>query len=485
MVLTCYTILFDLFILSFAGITVLGAFCYLFGGSFFTLIVSSSIVLPVLLYIFLKFSDYCVTRKKLSRSETILLTFFLVSSLVVTLLLDKPDADDEFYLGVSVLLLQNAHNALNALPFNLGGYSFSIHEHLKAALTYLTPLPILYSYYLVVPLFLASLATFIHARILKLFIPKGWVIGMFFFFIVMLAWGDVHRTHANFGFVRMFQGKAGLVSIIVPAILYYYLRYKECGKKTDFILLHAAVIGGIGFSPTGFIIGPLLYGLLFLPNLDFRGPKRKTNIYVIITLSILLIALWYVIRLKFGRYYNLVHTSHGLVEHTTNLEMYKFVMGEGFRGVFALACFVISPLFIVPKSIRVTYRNFMIACITLLMIPNTSEIIAKNTLYTVSWRWFWIIPFPLTMCIVTGGIYIKLKKLNKPKSAALLLVGIIALFILSSNKFVLSKKYNSNTCLTTRIFKLPANNRIRLRPLKLNGIYNNGKLCIENTSTCY
>jgi hypothetical protein len=64
-----------------------------------------------------------------------------------------------------------------------------------------------------------SVLTVIY-RLLRELVPQGWIIGLLFFFVVMLAWGDVHRSLANFGFVRLFQGKAVFVSAVVPALFY-------------------------------------------------------------------------------------------------------------------------------------------------------------------------------------------------------------------------------------------------------------------------
>ena len=93
--------------------------------------------------------------------------------------------------------------------------------------SYITGLPLLDSYYLLVPALMSALTVIVTYRLLRKLVPEGWIIGMLFFFVVMLAWGDVHRTLANFGFVRMFQGKSVLVSAVVPALFLYFFLLRD------------------------------------------------------------------------------------------------------------------------------------------------------------------------------------------------------------------------------------------------------------------
>ena len=43
---------------------------------------------------------------------------------------------------------------------------------------------------------------------------------MIFLTAIMLTWGEVHRTFANFGLARIFQGKALLVTLFTPALFF-------------------------------------------------------------------------------------------------------------------------------------------------------------------------------------------------------------------------------------------------------------------------
>ena len=78
-----------------------------------------------------------------------------------------------------------------------------------------------------------------------------------------------------------------------------------------------------------------------------------------------------------------VYTPRGEVSDTTNVEMIEFAMGSGLRGMFLLICVGAGFLFVSNEELGRLYRNFMIIFFVLLLIPWTSEFLAK-TLQRVS-----------------------------------------------------------------------------------------------------
>jgi len=232
--------------------------------------------------------------------DTLTVLGFVFAGIVLTLFLHRPDADDELYLGTTFSLLANADQSIQQVPgYGAGLYAsqfsgIDAYEPFKAMVSYLTGLPVLDSYYLLVPSLMSALTVIVTYRLLRELIPEGWLFGMLFFLVVMLAWGDVHRTLANFGFVRMFQGKSVLVSAVVPALLLYaFLLRDRAQARYHSFLLTAALIVGVGVSRGGLIIGPLL--LLFIalasikPDTLGEGSKMLLMIAGISAVTILVV----------------------------------------------------------------------------------------------------------------------------------------------------------------------------------------------------
>jgi len=326
---------------------------------------------------------------------------------------------------------------------------------------------------------MSALTVIVTYRLLRELVPDGWFIGMLFFFVVMLAWGDVHRTLANFGFVRMFQGKSVLVSAVVPALfLYYFLLRDRVHAKYHSLLLAAALISGMGFSRGGFVIGPLLLLLLALASIRLNTlGKRSTALLIIAGVSCAVI-------LAFAYHYGwnlmnpgqLVFTSKGSVVSTTNLEMVEFAIGYGIRGIFLLGCVGGSFLFVRDKDVRYPYRNFLAIFFLLLLIPWTSNFFAKTIQEYLSWRWMWVTPVPVLASAAVGGAWARIRQVSNSAVALGVFLVLAAGFTAASPKRVLSKE--NFTSVRWPSAKLNGG-YVYLRPYQKTATIKNGKLYLD------
>jgi hypothetical protein len=442
----------------------------------------------LLLFLFLYFIFIRIDCKfkyhLLDRKELYFVGFFIALSVVLTLCLNRPDADDQYYLNSAIeYLAKNTHPISESKYVHQRRAALAAYESLRASVSAVFNIPMLTSYYLLVPAIFSIFVVTIHIKLLRLTIRDDWVYGMFFFFIVMLVWGDIHRTHANFGLVRLFQGKAVFVSLIIPAIIYYFFKFIQSGNSKYTLCFLASIFAGFGFTPTALVVEPLLLIVLYISGI-FSFKKSDKSYYITLFSAVFMLIL---LGLLFKQYFNIsnatVHTPRGTVEHTTNLEMITYVIGSGFRGWFALFCFIISPFFIRNTSIRKVYFNFTIICCLLMAIPWTSEFIAKNTYMTASWRWLWMIPFPFAISVVMGSIprILPGRMFNIPIGFYVYFI-ICLIFILSSKRNVLSEE-NYTT------FSLPKpkieSNKMWLRNYGEYGLIEGNRICVESLNQCY
>ncbi len=397
-------VLTDLFFTSFACWVIAYVLVFFLGFSFASLAIVGFVFVVIGDSLLLLQCAKDQSLEKISIKELIILVFFICVAVFLTLCLKRPDADDRLYLSVAISVLEYTEVAFKNIPL--------FHKHLhvilpydlaKSCVTYITGIPILVSYYLIVPVFVSIFVVIVNYQLLKLLIGHDWVIGLMFFFVIMLAWGDVHRTYANFGFVRIFQGKAALVSVVIPAIFLYYLKFVETFNKKYILLLSASMVAGCGFTATGIVVCPLILTILFVSsiveNINFVKEHSLLMLCLVIPVIFGLMMYFY-----FGIQRSGVHTLQGVQQHTTNLEMIQMVFGDGYRGIFALVCFAISPFFVGTSKVKIVYRNFVVICLILLLLPQTSEVIAQMTYPTLSWRWLWILPIPFSMSVVVGRL---------------------------------------------------------------------------------
>lgn len=435
--------LLDTFFAFFAAWTLWWNFAYSFDLS---LSITSFLLAPLILMaphiLLLKGETVWVQRNQSTSTvlrERALISIFVSLAIILTLSLHRPDADDEHFLSWAFSLVSHPMEPVTAIPGyqsdDRGVVSF---EPLRAALAHATGTPLLYWYYLVVPALIAAVAVIATGAGLRELVGRLWPIGILFYFVVMLAWGDAHRTHSNFGFVRFFQGKSALVNLIVPAIFFYFFRYQQSDQKRYYLfMLCLVLIAGVGFSRGGIVIGPVVFGLLAVFSLR---PGQETKIYWFLgALALMALPLAWLLHehLAAG---GPVYTERGYVDSTTNEEMYRFVAGEGFRAYFMLVATALSVYAVTNAALKDIYRRYVLAFFVLLAIPFTSELLSKYVHVYLSWRWLWMIPFPMMAAVAAAGFYHWIRSHTSGAVALAAFFAIAALFTVASPRLVVSKQ---------------------------------------------
>ncbi|MBK9020717.1 MAG: hypothetical protein IPL72_12200 [Sulfuritalea sp.] len=250
------------------------------------------------------------------------------------------------------------------------GYILTSYDYIRAAFSWATEIPILVSYYLIWPAFIAALVVVFQFRLFRLAGVTNIVLASVVFFVVMLAWGDVHRTPANFGFVRLFQGKGPLIWLAIPAALYYWLRHMQSNGTRPLILLYCAIVASVGFSPTGVLTGLLLVGLFTAATLVSgrfaRVYWRRAIAICLAGVYPLLIGL--VMRHYFGYSSQGVHTAGGILDSTSNAAIVQStLLGNNMRGAIALLAVFVAPILLRRTANTAPLQIYFWICIVLLV----------------------------------------------------------------------------------------------------------------------
>ena len=160
--------------------------------------------------------------------------------------------------------------------------------------------------------------------------------------------------------------------------------------------------------------------------------------------------------------------------------MYKMVPSIQLTKYILWCYFLISPFFITNDHVKNVYRNFVLVCFLMLVFPWTSEIIAKMTYPTASWRWLWMLPLPLAMSVVIGSLPALFKKKGKKLGGYFVVIVLSFIFVLSSKRIVVSEE--NYTKFGWPSFKLNNHGRILLRPYKEYGVIKNNYIHMESTN---
>ena len=208
-----------------------------------------------------------VNLQAIKKIDSIVIVFCVFIVVALSYAISRSDLDDAFYAAVAAFASSNPAHALTmgdpmlgeiGLPLIFPSYRFSSFELLSGAGGYLFSVPAIDFYYIyLLPFWVAAsvLVTFLLAREL---IPKYWLLAGCLTLALTLLLGEMHRSPANFSFVRLFQGKAVFLSVLVPAIFYLTARYfSNRGTKADLLLLGCCQISSVGLTNFGMLMGPI------------------------------------------------------------------------------------------------------------------------------------------------------------------------------------------------------------------------------------
>ncbi|MGJ7515566.1 DUF6077 domain-containing protein [Pseudomonas baetica] len=343
------------------------------------------------------------------------LTILLLAATAITLsyTVSRSDLDDAFYVAIAAYSSSNPEHSLLAgdpmlgetgLPLIFPSYRFASFELLSGAFSYLLSIPSMDVYYIyLLPIWvIASIAaTFLLTREL---IPNSWIFAGIITFLLTLLLGEMHRSPANFSFVRLFQGKSVLLSVIVPAIFYLTARYfSKRGTNADLFLLVCCQVAAIGLSNFGMLAGPIAgFGALAsnIP-LALKGGKRKFYC----ALAVLLIPLPYLINVA------LQIKGTAIMDYETETAESVWTNVFGAHQQYLVGILLLTGPVLAKDTItkwRLAVPSFIFFAIYL--NPWLSDLISRYvTTPPVYWRVVWSFPIlvfsAVSFCMITTELF--------------------------------------------------------------------------------
>lgn len=190
---------------------------------------------------------------------------FIVLQILSAMVFDRPDWDDCYYLA-AVLDFQHTERLHAEEPTHREGLPVNIinvviaWEMWQAVLSWWSGLnPMVVAHGLLPPLLIA-LAYVAYTRVLTAVLPRRWVPLALLGVAAYHVWGiSSHDTPANFLLTRIWQGKAVLMHIGLPTLV--WLLHQVVGKPTDlrpWISLFTAAVAGLAMSTSAVFLEVLL-----------------------------------------------------------------------------------------------------------------------------------------------------------------------------------------------------------------------------------
>jgi hypothetical protein len=243
------------------------------------------------------------------------------------------------------------------------------------------------------PTLFAAVLVLVYWSLLRALAPRGALAATLLVLLVLLAWGDQHRVFGNFGLIRLFQGKAVLVTVLVPLLLLQALRFLQRPDPRRWTLLALANAAMVGASSSGLVVAPMLTAAVFI---GWWRPGRARGRLALLGLASagypLLVAI--VAALSAAAAADLFALDEGVASYTR--DGLVMVLGDGGRGLFALWAVAACAMLPARDGPWGLVRAVGLGSL-LLLSPWTAEWLARQVSATLQWRLFWAVPFTFLM----------------------------------------------------------------------------------------
>lgn len=359
---------------------------------------------------------------------------------LISLIVNRPDDDDFYYVPNVIFYLQNPQALMG---FNIH-YLFSGHEpfasftwatanayeYMQALVAFGFRLRFLDVYYLIMPALVGFLIPIAFYLAIVHFADDTFsaVIGTLVTVGLILLLGETHRTFGNFSFVRIFQGKAILLSLGIPLFIAFSMNYfAKPTYKTGLGLLFLAT-GLIGLSSSAIFILPALACVLALAYVisTQRYPLTMLVGYFASLGYVVAVALYVFLFWKLGLD-NASPANQGWP--TTFLGHVNFFVNTKVPLTpFAIIGSTLLAAFVLRGKRRQFLLIWAIASIVLFLNPiSATFLIPYVTSANAYWRMFYIYPFPIMTGIISATLFTHLSHLWPTKRVAVVLATSIML----------------------------------------------------------
>ena len=329
--------------------------------------------------------------------------FALGIALVLTLTLNRPDADDAFYVNMAVgavdyplmpLLCRDTMHNLTDSPILLPFYRIHTLELLAALFSFITKVPAIVFLHVVFPPLAAIMALLAYRSLFRRLTPCFWGFASLATCLFLCANGDVHASYGNLSWVRLHQGKGILATAMIPIIIDATLAFSTKPSSKSLLYLSASQIAAAGMSGSALAIGPLMSLLTAAACLSIRNsavkPRKVLPGVIVACLYPLAVSAFFLLQSQPSAKASITASSDIIWNNI------QYVFGA---GPFAYAC--VAVMACVPfLASHPMARRLGICCslFALLIVSNpmVSPFLAEQlSMSAIFWRFYWLVPLPL------------------------------------------------------------------------------------------
>jgi hypothetical protein len=304
----------------------------------------------------------------------------------------RPDADDVYYVSRSVWVAQHGQIPVRDILFTnqamrpiAGEPIISSIEVLNGALARLFGVSATsFTYYIAVPV-LTSLAVWAAWLLIRRWARHRYAL-CFTVAMVYLAWGGASgASFGSFHLVRIWQGKASVVSIMVPLLYVYLTEWAEHRSKRGLVMVFAAGVAAAGFSSVAVYVVPVIVAAVVVPLL-LRQMIREA-LGAVLALAYPVGA--YLVQAALTPQKVVPGVGHSAPE------VWGMVLMFGVVGAIGGIALWTAP-WLVRRGVPALITTGIAGVATILLVPGVLELLSHSQgLKPTLWRTMWVVPAPV------------------------------------------------------------------------------------------
>lgn len=378
-------------------------------GPFIITAITFSIIMFALLVLSLRYlivKGRLFINTEIEKNNYLWIVLLLISIILQSFLssyMYHDDDDDAYYITASAVTIETGDMGLEPMYITSGlDASMTTHvshrtdtstwEYFIAYLSLLFSIEPVIIAHTVLPLILIPLSYLINYYVASILIEKKKAIYFMLIFSLLNLFGAYAvYSPACFMLLRIWQGKAVLVSIIFPILLGNCLEIIKDEKfsKQYWIFNAMILLGGVCTTIIGVYLTPIYYMMIGIPFLLYIKWKEAKKIILPILLSLIPCLIFTIIS-----FLQVVSTNSAYL--TKAAPVWNDVFKMNLLSGHYIILFVLALIYTIWKG-NITQKLFLVGTTALTFITFLNPLLCtfvaqKITGVDVYWRLYWIIP---------------------------------------------------------------------------------------------
>ena len=304
-----------------------------------------------------------------------------------------PNADDAAYVN-SAVAGTRATDTLHkgGLPPVIQAlHGLQVYEPAVGALARMTGISVHTWYWALLPPFWATLTVLSHWWAFRYFlIPRDALSATAVLVLLLATWGGSPQAYGNFGFVRLFQGKAIYLCVVLPQLPLAAFKYRDAPSVPSWLLLMGLQLTALGLTVNALVVAPIAVGLALVAS---SSRIRPFVLGLASSLPLLAVGGWW---------------------YATWLAPYRSALGGDpvwwnparvlgdWRTLLVIGALVVLPWLVRGRSSGRRLAWYVGLTMTLIVLPPVRMLATTVFGDVYSWRLFWAVPIPLLVSMAAA-----------------------------------------------------------------------------------